>query len=134
MTTLPLLFRSLAIASPWSLPDVTSGEPTMPPPWAAFPQQDASRVDIAEFANLGIDEAAATTVNAGGFFAEHPPRRVEVMNHHVAEETAELPELLKRRRIRIAAGNRQLFEVADLTALNCLLDRSVSGVKPPVKG
>ena len=28
MTTLPLLFRSLAIASPWSLPDTISSEPT----------------------------------------------------------------------------------------------------------
>jgi hypothetical protein len=50
----------------------------------------ASRVDIAEFANLGIDEAAATAVNAGGFFAKHPPSHVEVMNHHVAEKTARL--------------------------------------------
>src|SRR6516164_8144124 len=69
----------------------------------------ASRVDIAEFANLGIDEAAATTMNADRFFAKHPPSHVEVVNHHVAEETARLRNVLKRGRIWIAAGNRHLF-------------------------
>jgi hypothetical protein len=56
------------------------------------------------------------------------------MNHHVAEETARLRNILKRGRIRIATGNRQLFKIADLAVLNSFLDRSMSRVKPPVEG
>jgi uncharacterized protein (UPF0216 family) len=56
------------------------------------------------------------------------------MNHHVAKETARLRNVLKWGRIRIAAGNRQLFKVADLAVLNSFFDCSVSRVKPPVEG
>jgi hypothetical protein len=45
-------------------------------------QGHASRIDIAEFANLGINQRAATAVNVGGFFAKHPAGHVEIMNHH----------------------------------------------------
>jgi hypothetical protein len=53
-------------------------------------------------------------VNAGRFLAEHPSSHVEVMDHHVAEQTARLRDILKWGRKRIAACNRQLFKVADL--------------------
>ena len=94
----------------------------------------AGRVDISEFANLRINQAAATAMNIDRFLAEHPSGHVEVVNHHVAEETAGFRNILERGWVGIAAGNRQLFKIANLAILDGLLDCSVSGIKPPIEG
>jgi bacillopeptidase F (M6 metalloprotease family) len=49
---------------------------------------DTSRVDVAELADLRIDQTAATTENTHRFFAQYPASHVKVMDHHISKEPA----------------------------------------------
>src|SRR5262249_16957992 len=48
----------------------------------------ASGVDVTEFADPGVDPAAASTVNTNRLFAEHPTGHVKVVDHQVSKEPA----------------------------------------------
>ena len=76
-------------------------------------QQRDRGIDIARRADCGVDEARAARIDLHRLFAEQPTRHVEVVNHHVAKQSARATDVVDRRRRRVAAGDRERRERAD---------------------
>src|SRR5258708_8424051 len=70
------------------------------------------RVDIARFADRRIDQHARGGKYLDRLLAQEPPRHVEIVDHHVAEQAARTAYIFDRRRSGIAAGDRQQLEAA----------------------
>ena len=56
-----------------------------------------------------------------GFVVENPAEDVEVVNQHVLEDAARMPDVLDGRRARIAARDDEHFRLADLARIDSAL-------------
>ena len=82
-------------------------------PARAGPEDHQRRVDVAEPADLGLDQAAAGGEHLDRLLAEQPAREVEVVDHHVAVQPARDLDVGGRRRAGVARGDRDQLEPAD---------------------
>ena len=82
--------------------------------------------DVYDPAGLGID--------LDRLLAEKEARHVEVMDRHVAEDTARMSDIVARRQARVAAGDDDLTHLANLARVDGPAQLDVAGIETAVEG
>ena len=111
------------------------------PPAVADLAQDARgrledhhrRIDVADLRDAGIDQAAAGGEQLNRFLAEQPTHHIEVVDHHVAEQTAAGLQVFERRKSRIPAGDADGFNPPDVAPVDSRAQGGKAGIEAPVK-
>ena len=81
----------------------------------------------------GSTRQDAAAVDRDRLLAQQEPRHVQVVDHHVAKQSAGGRDIGRRRRRRIAADDGQQFQRADLAGVQPLLQRREMRIEAPVE-
>ena len=82
---------------------------------------------------VGIHKPARRRHNLDRLFAEQPARHVEIVNRHVAKNSAGMTNILTRRQSRVAAGDDDLAHVADFAGIDGSAQLPSAGIKATVE-
>src|SRR5438552_5392423 len=91
------------------------------------------RVDIACFPDGRVNKYARRSKYVDWLLVQEPPRHVEIVDHHVAEQPARAAHIFDRRRTRIAARDRQQFEAANAAVADLAFEPRETRVEAAVE-
>ena len=90
-------------------------------------------VDVAGGADVLVDDRRPGGGDLDDGFAHQEPRHVEVVDHHVPEQAAGPPDVLQRRRCRIARRDLHQLDGADAAGVDLVAQAPERRVEPAVE-